>query len=224
MNKKYRHEYKHYINYPDYLELTARLKYITKKDPFSGQNGTYRVRSLYFDNYQDKALQEKLTGLSKREKFRIRYYNEDASVLFLEKKEKDRGLCLKQKTRLSVEECSQIISGNNRIIKNSENPLLLELYSKMNYQQLRPKIIVDYKREAYVFTPGNVRITIDSDIRSSSSVSHFLDHDFFGVPISNKIILEVKYDEFLPQIISDLVQLPNRQAAAFSKYAAARIF
>ncbi|MFA6808581.1 MAG: polyphosphate polymerase domain-containing protein [Eubacteriales bacterium] len=220
---KFRHELKHNINYYDYLELTRKLKYFTKIDKNADDSGTYRIRSLYFDNFNDKALREKINGFSNREKFRIRYYNDDLSYIRLEKKSKHNGLCLKQKAIITKKECEELIAGNLEFLKDPGKPLFLELYTKMQYHQLRPKNIVDYTREAYVYPIGNVRITIDSKIRGNEFVGEFLNPDSMGIPLSNPIILEIKYDEFLPQIISDITQIRNRHAAAFSKYAAARI-
>ncbi len=223
MEKKGRHELKHYINYADYLQLHARLPYISKQDKNVGEDGTYRVRSLYFDNYMDKALREKLDGINIREKFRIRLYNGDTSFIRLEKKSKKNGFCYKESAVIQEEECRALLNGDYSVLKKNGNPLLLELYTKMHYQQLRPKNIVDYKREAYVLHAGNVRITIDSDIRGSSSVRQFLDKDMITIPIPNATILEVKYDEFLPEIMRNITALPSRKATAFSKYAMTRI-
>lgn len=86
--RKYRHELKHYINVADVLELRSRLKHVAYPDQNSGADGKYLVRSLYFDNYKDKAVTDKLSGQSRREKFRLRYYNNDTSFLRLEKRAK----------------------------------------------------------------------------------------------------------------------------------------
>jgi len=220
---KFRHELKHNINYCDYLELTRKLKHFAKLDKNADDSGTYRVRSLYFDNFNDKALREKVNGFSNREKFRIRYYNDDLSYIRLEKKSKRNGLCLKQNAMITKNECEKLLAGDLEFLKESDKPLFLELYSKMQYQLLRPKNIVDYIREAYIYPIANVRITIDSKIRGNDIFWDFLNPDSLGIPLSNTIILEIKYDEFLPQIISDITQINNRHATAFSKYAAARI-
>ena len=220
--QKFRHELKHYINYFDYLELVSKLRHITKPDENATTNGSYKIRSLYFDNLYDKVLNEKLDGVSIREKFRIRYYNDDSSYINLEKKSKHSGLCQKQTTIISEEQCEMLLNGNIQFLKESEDALFLELYAKMYTEQLRPKSIVDYMRRAFVFTAGNVRITIDSDIRTSSNVKQFLNPTLFCPSVTKSIILEVKYDNFLPQVIADIIQIRNRQAIAFSKYAICR--
>ncbi len=218
-----RHELKHYISQIDMIELRARLPCILKRDENSEDGKGYRVRSLYFDNYSDKALREKVDGLDEREKFRIRMYNNDSSFIRVEKKSKKSGMCFKENARITAEECEQILFGNLAPLKENGHPLLLELYIKMHTQLLRPKNIVDYMREAFVFSAANVRITIDYDIRGSSAVGTFLEPEIVTKPIPGAAVLEVKYDNFLPEIIRGIVSLSSRQSTAFSKYAATRI-
>lgn len=221
---KYRHEWKHEISYGDMLVLRSRLSAVANQDVHS-INGKYFIRSLYFDNASDKALKEKIDGVNKREKFRIRYYNDDTSLIHLEKKSKINGLCLKESTSLSKEEVKAIIDGNYEWMINSSVPLVKEFYSKIMCQGLRPKTIVDYTREPFVFAPGNVRITLDYNIRAGFQCKDFLSQECVTVPVSDyKIILEVKWDEYLPDIIRDAVQLSNCRVGAFSKYAVCRIY
>ncbi len=221
---KYRHEWKHEISYGDMLVLRQRLAAVMKRDAHA-IDGRYLIRSLYFDNASDKALREKIDGVNVREKFRIRYYNNDASLIHLEKKSKVNGLCLKDMTTLSKEQAQAIANGDYDWMIDSGVPLIQELYSKMMSQGLRPKTIVDYLREPFVFAPGNVRVTIDYNIRSGLNCTDFLKPDCVTLPVGEApIILEVKWDEFLPDIIRDAVQLPNCRSGAFSKYAACRIY
>ncbi|MBO5184630.1 MAG: polyphosphate polymerase domain-containing protein [Clostridia bacterium] len=221
---KYRHEWKHEINYCDMLVLRQRLSAVAKRDPHS-VDGKYLIRSLYFDNVSDKALREKINGVNIREKFRIRYYNNDASLIHLEKKCKVNGLCLKESATLSTQQARAIAKGDYEWMIKSEIPLIAELYSKIKNQGLRPKTIVDYTREPFVFAPGNVRLTLDYNIRTGLNCTDFLNPDCVTVPAGDApIILEVKWDEYLPDIIRDAVQLPSCRAGAFSKYAACRIY
>jgi hypothetical protein len=223
---KFRHELKHFINYSDYLQIKNRLRFVAKLDNSSGGDGRYKIRSIYFDNLYDKALLEKLNGINNREKFRIRFYNDDSSFIRLEKKCKVNGLTQKLGTRLTKEECTKIINNDLEWIKDTKNALLLEFYSKSNYLLLKPKTIVDYIREAYIYEPGNVRVTFDMDVKSGFYSTDFYEKDLPSIcPIqNNSIILEVKYDAFLPEIITDLIQTNNRQATAISKYASCRIY
>ena len=221
---KYRHEWKHEISYGDMLVLRQRLSAVMKRDKHA-IGGKYLIRSLYFDNASDKALREKVDGVNVREKFRIRYYNNNTSFIHLEKKSKVNGLCLKDSTVLSFEQAQAIANGDYGFMVNSGVPLIQELYSKMMSHGLRPKTIVDYTREPFVFAPGNVRVTLDYNIRTGMNCTDFLNPNCVTVPAGDApIILEVKWDEYLPDIIRDAVQLPNCRVGAFSKYAVCRIY
>ena len=220
----YRHEWKHEINHTDLLILRQRLRAITNPDPHA-INGRYMIRSLYFDNTSNKALQEKLDGISHREKFRIRFYNNDLSLIRLEKKTKIGSLGKKQNAILTSIQAQSIVNGYYNWMPYSSEILICELYTKMKIQGLRPKIIVDYIREPYIFEPGNVRVTLDYNIRAGFCCSNFLNPDCTTIPAGDApIILEVKWDYFLPDIIRDAIQLPGRHVSAFSKYAQCRIY
>lgn len=221
---QYRHEWKHVISYADLLAIRQRLRAVAEPDPHA-QNGSYLIRSLYFDNLRDKALREKIDGVNLREKFRIRYYNGDTSVIHLEKKSKRGGLGTKFSAPLNREEAQSIVDGRLDWMMDSGRPLVQELYCKMRYQGLRPKTIVDYTREPFIYRPGNVRVTLDYDIRTGLMCTDFLDPDCMTIPAGDApILLEVKWDAFLPSIIRDAVQTPGRRAEAFSKYAQCRIY
>lgn len=221
---KFRHEWKHEINHLDMLALRSRLKHVMAVDAHA-VNGKYNIRSLYFDNLQDKALLDKLNGVSRREKFRVRYYNDDRSFILLEKKSKINGLCNKEKVQLSLAEAEAISNGDTDALGESKKPLVGELYQKMKTQGLMPKTIVDYTREAFTYAPGNIRVTLDYDLRTGITGTDFLNPDCITIPAgNNNIILEVKWDEFLPSMIRDMVQLDGRRSSAFSKYAACRIY
>ncbi len=219
---KFRNEYKHRVNLSDILQLRTRLSAVMRKDAYANADGTYIVKSLYFDNYMDKALKEKVDGVDKREKFRIRYYNTDTSFIRLEKKSKINGKCNKQSVRITAEECQKITRGDIGFMLDSAKPLLQELYAKMHYQLLRPRCIVCYTRESFVYPSGNVRVTIDTNICGSYDIQNFLNPDLCCLQLYHTHILEVKWDEFLPQIIRDIVQMKSRNTSAFSKYAAVR--
>lgn len=218
-----RHELKHEITYQDMLVLRQRLGAVARPDGHA-EGGRYFIRSLYFDTPWDKALKEKLNGVSRREKFRIRYYNRDPSLIHLEKKSKLGGLGSKQSAVLSPEQAKAIIRGDLGWMTQSGEPLVRELYCKMRSQLLYPKTIVDYTREAYVYPAGNVRVTLDYDIRTGLNRTDFLDPGVTVPAGDAPIILEVKWDAFLPDVIRDAVGLEGRRTSAFSKYAQCRIY
>ena len=221
----FRHELKHEISYMDMLVIRQRLRCIADVDKHA-VDGRYKIRSLYFDNIYDKALCEKLNGISRREKFRIRYYNDDLSFIKLEKKCKAGGLGNKQAEAITEDEAKRLISGDYEWMLKGDRPVAEELYVKMTTQGLKPKTIVDYIREPFVYSPGNVRVTLDYDIRTGLDCCvDFLNPDCTMIPAKDApIILEVKWDGFLPDIIRDAVQLDCCRTGAFSKYAACRMY
>lgn len=224
MGTQYRHELKHEISYADLLAIRQRLRAVAESDPHA-VNGKYLIRSLYFDNLNDKALREKIDGVNLREKFRIRYYNGDPSVIHLEKKCKHSGLGAKFSANLSRDEAQSIVSGQIDWMLENDSALVRELYCKMRYQGLHPKTIVDYTREPFIYRPGNVRVTFDYDIRTGLNCVDFLNPECVTIPAGDApILLEVKWDAYLPSIIRDALQTPGRRAEAFSKYAQCRIY
>lgn len=206
------------------ISIRSRLSQIAQSDPHT-IDGKYLIRSLYFDNIYDKALREKIDGINMREKFRIRYYNGDTSIIHLEKKSKLNGLGTKYSADLTKEQAQSIVDGDISWMTESENGLIKELYCKMKYQGIKPATIVDYTREPFIYHPGNVRVTFDYNIRTGLRCTDFLNVDCVTVPAGDPvIILEVKWDAYLPSIIRDAVQEKGVRVGAFSKYAQCRIY
>lgn len=224
MKKRFRHELKHYINLAESFILQSRLSAVMKRDEHVGPDGMYLIRSLYLDTPDDKALMEKITGFRKHEKFRIRLYNHNDAYIKLEKKNKIGDAAMKNGVTITKEQCLDILSGRIEWLKTSNKPLLTELYEKMVHQQLRPKTIVDYIREPYVYRTGNVRVTLDKQLKTGLYSIDIFNQDLLTVDAldPNLVILEVKYDAFLPELITDILQLGERTKAAISKYALCR--
>lgn len=223
MAERFRHELKYAINAADAAILRSRLSACMARDGHSG--GIYTVRSLYFDDPYDKALSEKLDGVDAREKFRIRCYNGDGGFIRLEKKAKRHGLCMKRQAELTRDETERILAGDTAWMRDEGGrPLLQEFYCKYTGALLRPKTLVDYRREAFVEPLGNARVTLDTNIRSGAYSCDFLGSAVPAFPVSPLSVLEVKYDAFLPAHVAAAVQLTGRHAGAFSKYAACRIY
>lgn len=223
----FRHELKYRIGCAQYIELRNRLRTVMQSDLHTGADGRYLIRSIYFDNYMDKALREKEDGVPGREKFRIRYYNDDLSYLTLEKKIKDNTLCMKVDAQITEEECRELLEDRINWMRDHPAPLVQELYAKMHYQMLRPRVLVSYIREPYIYRTGNVRITFDSDIRTTLFHRNFLEEQVIDIDTAGKpqdMILEIKYDAFLPEIIRRLIQTNTLRQTAFSKYEACRCF
>lgn len=218
----FRHEWKHMLNKGEMQAVRSRLGAVMCPDPHAGPSGQYMVRSLYFDTPGCRALREKLDGLDRREKFRIRLYNGDTDLLRLEKKSKVHGLCSKESAVLAPAEAQAILEGELGWMPGArDRPLVQELYVKMRTQGLRPRTIVDYTREPFLYGPGNVRVTLDYDIRTGLRSIGFLNPSCVTIPVRGGLaVLEVKWDAYLPEVVKDVVQLGSRQASAFSKYAA----
>lgn len=221
---RYRREHKHVISRGDAIAVSRRIRPVLKADPHAGPDGAYRVRSLYFDTPEDAALRDKFAGTPMREKFRIRLYNLDPGFIRLEKKVKHTGMTAKVQARLDAGQVERILAGDVAFLKEAPDPLLRELYLKYGIERLRPKVIVDYTREAYSFRPGNVRVTLDSDVRTAVGALDVLDPDLPTTPALGRelAILEVKCDAFLPDLVWDLIQLNNCATTAASKYAICR--
>lgn len=221
----YRNEIKHEISVADKAAICASMRAVARPDPHAGLDGRYLIRSLYFDTPADKALREKLDGVSEREKFRIRFYNGDPSVMHLEKKVKRGGLGYKVSAPITAEEAQRIVDGDTNWMAVSGRGLIVELYAKMKSEGLRPKTIVDYTRTPFVYGPGNVRVTIDENIRTGLGCTDFLNPRCVTVPAGEPVILlEVKWDDYLPAVIRRAVAVKSRRSAAFSKYQTCRIY
>lgn len=220
----YRNEWKHEITAADLLVLRQRLKAVAAPDPHA-PSGSYQIRSLYFDTPGDKALREKIDGVNRREKFRLRCYNYDFSLIKLEKKSKLNGLCQKEAAPITREQVQALLNGRYGWMPDSGIPLVRELYLKMATQGLGPKTIVDYTRDPFIYAPGSVRVTLDYRIRTGLGSTDFLNPACLTVPAGGaSAVLEVKWGEYLPDIIRDAVQLPGCRTGAFSKYALCRIY
>ena len=221
---QFRHEVKHEINQLDLLVLRQRLNAVMDPDCHA-KNGRYEIRSLYFDTPEDKALREKLDGVMTREKYRMRLYNNDPSLIHLERKFKHVGLGCKTVTTLTPTQAQAIVQGDTGWMADSSDPVLLGFYTRICNERLQATVIVDYTREPFIFSPGNVRVTLDSHIRTGMRCIDFLNPNCTTIPVPGApCILEVKWDQYLPEIIRDILQLGNRHSTAYSKYAACRMY
>lgn len=219
---KMRHELKYPLGRAEYAAISQRCRTVMSPDPHADENGSYFIESLYFDDLDDSALLANYSGVSRRKKFRIRRYNGNNQTLHLEKKIKSGGLGTKLSCPMTEEEMQKILDGDLAWMKNCGRPLMEELYVRMVTERLRPQVLVAYRREPFVYKPGNVRVTFDYDIRSGICNTRFLD-DIVLVPTNPGLVLmEVKFDAFLPDIIRDIIQEGTTRVQAFSKYATCR--
>ena len=221
---KFRHELKYQITDAQVAMLQNRIRHLIPMDSHVGQAGTYRIRSLYFDDYEDRCLRENEDGTDPREKFRIRIYNASSDRITLECKRKERGKTHKTSCPLTLEQTQLLMAGKILPDIGSQPPVLRKLTLQMMTRRMRPVVIVEYDRIPYVYKNGNVRITLDTNITSSSAVERFLEPDILPRPVlpAGQQLLEVKYDEYLPDFIYRSLQLHSLRQTAFSKYAICR--
>ena len=221
----FRHEEKYIVTDAQLTLLRARIRPLMQTDCHQDQPTGYRIRSVYFDDLDDRFLAANFAGLDDRVKFRIRSYDLADSFIRLETKYKHAGLSQKQSCRLSRAECDALLAGRYSS-PNSEMPRPLRRLSLEGATStIRPRVIVEYFREAYVCRAGNVRVTFDRNIASSPYVSRLFDADCPMTPSlpPHTHVLEVKYDEFLPDYLVQAMDLGDLMQAPFSKYVYSRI-
>lgn len=221
MEKNYRHEYKFLISRQASELLKRRLPYVMQRDAHAGPTGQYTIRSLYFDDLQFSAFEEKVSGIDNRTKYRIRCYNYSDTYFKLEKKEKKGHLTRKTAQRVTRADVERMQS--NPAMRGSGNPGVLEeeLRLQCSSRGTRPVVLVDYDRTPFVCVNGNTRITLDENLRTIPYV-----HDIFApgqpaIPVMepDQVILEVKFDDFLPGYLSDCLADIPKAPMAISKFA-----
>jgi len=221
---KYRYELKYLCTVQQAALIRGRLKGLASLDRHVNRFGVYQVRSLYFDDMYDTAYFSNEDGTEPREKYRIRYYN-NTDRLQLELKKKLHGKTLKLTAPLSKPQCEKLIRGEYAF--DETNPdILNKLMINMKTHLMHPVVIVEFERTPFVYPIGNVRITIDAHIMSSNAFDCFFDDHISRRPVlpDGLNILEVKFDELLPDTIKQCIELDNLQYTAFSKYYNSRYF
>ncbi|MEE0969435.1 MAG: polyphosphate polymerase domain-containing protein [Clostridia bacterium] len=218
-SEKYRNEWKYLIDTSEKEVICRRLGPLLKLDS-NANNGSYTIRSLYFDDYYNTAYSEKTSGVLRRKKYRIRIYNGSDSHINLERKKKHGSYILKETAEITKEEFYKILDGDFSFLLYSENSLLREFYYECLSNVLRPRTIVDYEREPWIFDEGTVRITFDTDVRAAVGGYDIFDDTLPTLPVleAGKCIMEVKFTEFFPEFVRKI--LPNKGAefTAVSKY------
>ncbi|MDI9520657.1 MAG: polyphosphate polymerase domain-containing protein [Bacillota bacterium] len=223
-----RHELKFFINNGQYQVLSRVLRSVLKKDEHSDENAEYHIRSLYFDTVFDDALHDKIAGVQNRDKYRIRIYNCSDSFIRMECKSKYDNYIAKRQAQISRDLCEQLMTGDPTGLENTSSGLLREVFREMRLNLLRPVVIVDYVREAYMHPVEDVRITFDKQLRSG-----LFSHDLFNPALpttppleADQVILEVKFNRVLPEYIKSIISTSVGWASrsAISKYTLCRRF
>lgn len=215
----YRVENKYNCSEAEMYTLQQRVETVLRPDSNESNPEGYSVVSLYFDDLTDSCLQETVDGVNLRDKYRIRIYNHSLDVIKLEVKSKKDSRIIKRSKSITKEQLETLIRGGCiEDAASMEDPATL-FNIAIRTKGLRPKVIVAYERKAYVFGPGNVRITFDRNVRASDQVENFgksnISYDFLE---DCDKVLEVKYDEFIPDFLVQLLELGNMQQTAYSKY------
>lgn len=225
--KGYRHELKYYITLGEYELLQRKLSLTMERDAFAKKNGgEYFIRSLYFDDRDDSAFREKLSGIDERDKFRIRIYDMRDDVIKLECKHKSNGYIKKQSIGLSRKEYEKLMSGDRLFLLNRPEPFARRMYLEFAQRALKPAVIVDYTREAFVFPMEDVRVTFDKNVRTGLRSVDMFNAGIPTYPVIDDygMVLEIKFNRFLPTYIRSLLQLEASQRSAISKYVLCRRF
>ncbi|MBQ3151165.1 MAG: polyphosphate polymerase domain-containing protein [Clostridia bacterium] len=219
----YRHEEKYLITAADRIVLSSRLNAVISRDLNTDPDGTYRIRSLYFDDPENSAFHDSLDGVYRKQKYRIRMYNNNSEMIFIEKKIKSDKGGIKLREKISATELRSLTNGNYDFLLNKDSAVCRDFYSALRCG-IRPVSIVDYRRTAFFSQAGNVRITIDDEIRSFAFSGNFFDPSSSGVNLTDKgqCILEIKYDAFLPDHIKKLIGIRDMFRCGFSKYSTGR--
>lgn len=225
-NKKFRHELKYVVSTAQLSLLENRVKNLLSLDSHTNDSNKYTIRSLYFDDYYDSCAKENENGTDPREKFRIRIYNHSSDRIMLECKRKERSKTLKTSCPLTVEQTKSLMLGKPLDNIGELPPLLQKFTYKMLRYRYRPVVIVEYDRVPFVYKSGNVRVTFDTNISSSTDIDHFLDEHIVKRPVMpvSTNLLEVKYDEYIPDFVYCNLQLQNLTQTAYSKYYICRKF
>lgn len=220
--RPYRHEQKYIISAGEHALLSRRLQMTMAQDAYAAQNGgEYHIRSLYFDDPFDTAIRQKLDGIEVRDKIRIRIYNGSDRAIKLERKHKSGPYIQKSSLSLTRQECDALLGGDYRFLLKRPEPFAGQMFGILKLRQLRPKVLVDYDREPYVFPAEDVRITFDKNLRTAMRATALFDPDVVTYPVTelrNCMLLEVKFNESLPAYIQMLIQMGAAQRTAASKY------
>jgi len=218
-----RHELKYLVSHHEYLVLRNRLKYVLKQDNNSVDDKGYNVRSLYFDDMENRDVFSKQAGLVNRQKIRIRIYNYSDQVIKLEKKSRFNDMIKKEAIKITRPEYDAILANDFRFLRAIETPVALMFYAEFKQSLLRPKVVVDYTREAYILPYMGIRVTFDKELRAGTLKDLFdREQMLLRAMDGPRMIMEVKYDHFLPDYIASVLQVVSRGRTALSKYVMCR--
>lgn len=220
-NLRYRNEWKYILDNNDIISISNNINKVLSLDSHIKEKGHYTIHSLYFDDYRNSCMLDNDSGVNKRYKWRIRYYDNDLSYICLEKKEKLNGLSRKKTCQISIQQYDDIINNKvSEVLWNCKDEILKNFCIDIMTRMFMPKIIISYERTAYIEPISNIRITFDRNISASREIDKFLTNDYVKCPIqtADKHLMEVKFDDILPSYIKQATYINKLQQATFSKY------
>lgn len=222
--RKFRTEQKYYLHIHEYISIQQKIAAVLMMDDHSVSRDGYRIRSLYFDDPHRFSLEDKNDGIFRREKYRIRAYNGSDDYIALERKNKFGEFVCKESAKLSRYEYDQILKGEYSFLVHRDEKLLHEFHAALTAYAFRSAVIVDYWREAYVYKNGNVRITFDKKLSAGINTFDLFDPNLvLEETIPNPLtIMEVKFDQFLPEHIRKLLNPSSQNRSSISKYVICR--
>lgn len=220
--KSYRQEIKQLLSPAQTLLLQQRVSAVLPADDHSGADGSYTIRSVYFDTLDDRAFNEKEAGISEREKIRIRFYDYRDSVIKLERKEKREKLIYKESFSISREVADAMFQGEYAPLLSCRHPLADYVYSLFTSAGLHPAVVVDYVRKAYVYPVGNVRITFDTALQAGRTDIPLWQAGNVSDVLEGSTVLEIKFNQYLPEHIRQLLSSVPGETMALSKYTLCR--
>ena len=221
MEKNYRHEYKYLISRETAELLRRRLPHFMKRDPHAGPTGQYTIRSLYFDDLNFEAFYEKVSGTDNRTKYRIRCYNYSDTLFKLERKEKKGHLTRKTAQTITLADVHTLQETPEKICPDHPKGLTEELRLQNICKGTKAMVLVDYDRTPFICRDGNTRITVDENLRTRPFCTSLTASPAAMIPVleQDQVILEVKYDDFLPGYLADALRDIPKANMAISKFA-----
>ena len=225
-----RYEIKYFVP-PQWVDkIKSFIEPYTQLDPYAVnmENNRYLVKSLYFDTPKLDFYYEKVDGLKIRKKLRLRAYNDvfPQSTGFLEIKRRYNNCVIKERTKLSLAEIEQVIDSPvnyayEQLWGQSNHRSINRFIYNMESLDLEPAILILYDRDAFMgLDDPQVRLTIDYHVRMKYAPQV---HDIYTadglVPITdNRCILELKFNNFMPKWMRQLVQAMRIRPESISKY------
>lgn len=221
-----RKELKYYISHNEYVILSNLLRKVLQQDKHNKDSKkSYHVRSLYFDTLDNESFEDKMAGIEERTKYRLRIYGTNAKWVKFEIKSKFNNSVLKETAIISKEDAAEIQNTNYEVMLKYNNPFLNKAYQEFKKRPYRPVVMTDYFREAFMYDLNKIRIVFDKFLKSTSLQLDIFNKDPFPTQKLKRgiVIMEIKYNNFIPGFLKQILQIPSFERSAISKYCIGRL-